>query len=77
MRHYQEFVADHVAADVERDEFRRLRLSQTLGIAVLLAFTAFALMAAGGASWLVSGLAAIAVLNVVPLLLGVVLFAIR
>ena len=77
MRHYQEFVAEQTAADVANGQFRHLRLSQTLGIAMLLALAAFALMAATGTSWLVSGLAAVAVLNVVPLLLGVVLSAIR
>lgn len=77
MRHYQEFVADQTATDVANDQFRQLRLSQTLGIAILLAFAAFVLMAATGTSWLVSGLAAIAVLNVVPLLLGVVLSVIK
>ena len=77
MRHYQEFVSDSDAADVANDQFRHLRLSQTLGIAILLALAALALMAATGTSWLVSGLAAIAVLNVVPLLPGVVMSAIR
>ncbi len=72
MLHQTEFI---VESEVEDNVFRFLSLSQTLVIALVCAVVAFAFCAAGGVSWLMSAVAAIATFNIVPLLLGIVLAA--
>lgn len=75
MKHVQDFAAERAVVDTAPDHSRRLRLSQILSIALLCAIAVFAACSASGASWLVCVVAAIATLNTVPLLLGVVLAA--
>ena len=77
MRHYQDFVAHGTPVEAATDPSRHLRLSQTLAIALLLAIVTFVTMAANGTSWFGSAMAAIAMLNIVPLLLGLMLSALR
>lgn len=75
MMHRQDFVAQRTVVDAAPDLSRRLLLSHTLLIALLCAIAAFAVCSTSGASWIACTVAAIATLNVVPLLLGVVLAA--
>lgn len=75
MMYRQDFVAEPTVVGTAPDHSRRLRLSQTLSIALLCAIAAFAACSVSGASWLICAVVAIATLNTVPLLLGVVLAA--
>ena len=77
MHHYKDFLADPTPVEAVPDLSRCLRLSQTLAIAVLLGIVTFVIMSASGTSWFGSAVAFIVTLNTVPLLLGVVLSAIR
>lgn len=75
MKHAQDIVAVGATLEASPDFHRRLRLSQTLAIALLCAVVAFAACSAFGASWLTCAVVAIVTLNTAPLLLGVILSA--
>lgn len=76
MRH-QKIGIDQAVSKAAVDPSRILRLSQTLAIALICAVAMFAGFAASGVSLFASVIAAIATLNAVPLLLGLMLSAIR
>lgn len=75
MKHVPPSATECVVKRSHADQPRRLRVSQTLIMALFSGVLVFGACSMSGASWLFSSVAAITTLNAVPLMLSLILAA--